>query len=224
MTQNKFWILWNKAGNAPHRPFQTEKEAKEEAYKLTVEKQSRTVVCEAKYVFDFNIKETDLIVPEIDTTAPTETLTPKFKVGDFAMYGKFKYEIHGIALPNEEHYPCGFKGVAYKYSPPGISSYEWIPESELSPCENESPRHDFKVGDKVFLKSNKLHIFVGNVCEIKKDEFVFNMNGFVAQLIEQKKGSYKIPFKDIVECKKDGVCFTVNFDAENPTLKLELAE
>lgn len=138
MTNNKFWLVWNEAGNAPNKRHNTEEFAYVEARRLaSMYPQHEYVVLRAVRSFkaDVNVVETDLTVPEVEPTAPTETLTPKFKVGDFVEYQKRKYVIIGVLPPSENDYSVGFKKIyAYHIGSAGIVS-----EDVLSPWEDESP-------------------------------------------------------------------------------------
>ena len=70
MTHNKFWLVWNEAGNAPKKPHDTKEKAITEAKRLSaMYPQHAYVVLEATHHFkaDVNVVETVLSAPETPT-------------------------------------------------------------------------------------------------------------------------------------------------------------
>lgn len=167
MTQNKFWLVWCEAGNAPKKRHNTEESAYKEAHKLaSMYPQHEYVVLPAVRSFKavVNVVETDLTVPQVDTTATKS----KFKVGDFVEYNKYKYEVTGVLFPSDNDYPDAFAGgVAYKCKDTDTGRDSWLIESVLCPWEDESPKHDFKVGDLVEFESENLLKDTGTVIEVE---------------------------------------------------------
>lgn len=192
MTQNKFWLVLSEENDEIKKEniFCSEAEATKGAYSAS-EKNNNVdyFVFEAKWHYkstpvtvnkvnetQLHEKKAVLIETDIDATAeeslaveltPTESLTPKFKVGDFVEYNKCKYEIHEIALNNDDSYLCGFKGFGYKYKDTDTGAYGWISESVISPWADESPKHDFKVGDLVEFESENSLKDTGTVIEVE---------------------------------------------------------
>lgn len=162
MTQNKFWLVWNEAGNAPKKRHYTEESAYKEAHRLaSMYPKYEYAVLRAVRSFkaDVSVIETDLTVPEIDTTA----IKPKFKVGDFVKCNDDrKREITKIVFPDDDDY-CGiFDGnhIAYNYRFVGTSENGQALETVLSLWEDELPKPKFKVGDKVMFKDGRKYYYI----------------------------------------------------------------
>lgn len=91
MTQNKFWLVWNEAGNAPKKPHDTQEKAISEAERLaSMYPQHAYIVLEATYHFkaNVNVVKTDLSAPENDFVelADSKPDESKFKKYDLVLY------------------------------------------------------------------------------------------------------------------------------------------
>jgi hypothetical protein len=94
MTLNKFWLVWNEAGNAPKKPHDTKEKAIAEAKRLSaMYPQHAYVVLEATHHFKADVNVVETYFEATSTETPTDfdkRCTPKhdFKVGDRVKYKK----------------------------------------------------------------------------------------------------------------------------------------
>jgi len=133
MTQNKFWLVWNEAGNSPKKPHNTKEKAITEAKRLSaMYPQHAYVVLEAthSYKADVNVIETSfeatpLAVTEQDdiisvkpvlglpTIDETETVEPKFKVGDRVLLDNYCDCIVEDYIDETKSYKVSIMGGGY---------------------------------------------------------------------------------------------------------------
>jgi hypothetical protein len=125
MTQNKFWLVWNQAGNAPKKPHDTKEKAITEAKRLAcMYPQHAYVVLEAthSYKADVNVIETSFeATPEesLAVEAPPadfdKRCTPRqeFKVGDKVYLDNYFDCIVDDYIDETKSYKVSFMGGGY---------------------------------------------------------------------------------------------------------------
>jgi hypothetical protein len=174
MTQNKFWLVWNEAGNAPKKPHDTQEKAITEAKNLTSRYPQHTyIVLEATHIFKADVN----VVENFFDATPTD-VGHKFKIGDEVLYSDF--DKNGIAswengviinIIDNEYFKIENK-LTNK-----MVTYELNGKYfKLS----ETSKREFKVGDNVLLD---------NSFECVIDDYIFETQHYKISFM---RGGYKI--------------------------------
>lgn len=156
MTQNKFWLVWNEAGNAPKKPHDTQEKAIIEAKRLaSMYPQHAYIVLEATHSFkaDVNIVETSFeATPEELKLIPKTEYRKKFSNGDLVKIKNsndaFKIIACGGSFTKE------YTGNVYDIeSIKGGKIYRAINECDLMPEDCLAVEPKFKIGDIVNINA-----------------------------------------------------------------------
>ncbi len=157
MTNNKFWLVWNEAGNAPKKPQDTQEKAITEAKRLSaMYPQHAYIVLKATHHFkaDVNIIETSF------EATPEESLAfeARFKAGDRVNHWDRDVGIF-VQICEKSHkrcvvnFPCDGEQIV------NIDDLTLVDNKvdnkgglNITDFDKRcTPKHKFKVGDRVLL-------------------------------------------------------------------------